>query len=627
MPDKGADTGNPGVPVSALSPEKKPEPPAAKPAAKKTKKYEMELDSTGRRVKKRTAPCPECGTEFIPTNINQTRCRECILEANSRARSEFIEKARQLALIPKGGNQREGKRVLDSQKIVKVRCRLDKDFPGECPNDGLFKCTMEKYLKGLSFCDYECRKRHVKLKSKGYREEVEKKRTEGRPTEEVRLDYLPHDGQKLIHASRARFKVAICGARWGKDRCSIAEYIFRFAEMLSENRPSTLVPRVHGFIVAPTYALANQIWREMKHFFPPQWIIGKPNEAEKRIETIGNGLIEVKSADNPDSLVSVGLDIVLLTEAARVKDLEYTWGYLRGRLASPDRGPGGKGGVALINSTPKGRTFLYQMYMWGQDKNYPDWESWQFPTASNPYIDPKEVESAEKTLPRNMFRQEFLGEFIEDSGEVFANVEEISKGIPQEPEIGRIYKAAWDPAQRLDYSGFGIRDDRGAQVVKERWTGLPWTAQLDRVEYYCKKYRAHLDMDSTGMGETLPEAVSQRGVSVTGHFFTNALKERLVSHLALLCEGKDIILINDRDQKEELKAYTYTFTKTGKVSYHHPQGGHDDLVTMLMLLYMDFHVKSQNTPFVGLLLGGGIGIPDRRSVGLVGLSAAGGRWR
>jgi hypothetical protein len=577
--------------------------------------------TTQHRLKKREKLCPDCGQPFIPVNVNQPKCKECIKESNRIAQEETkkkllekqeevfqaakqaaIEAARQSAILPVP--EEESTTLHDNLKLVNVRCRLEIDFPGECPHGGVFKCTWEKYRKGQAYCDRECHKLHKKLKSKAYQEEQEAKRQGRVPVEEVRIDYLPHDGgQKLVHASKARFKVLICGARWGKDRCMITEYIRQFATMLSEDRPSTLVPRVHGFLIAPTYPLANQIWRELKHFFPEQWIVNK-NEAEHRIETAGGGLIEVKSTDSPDSLVSVGLDLALLTEAARVKDLEYTWSYLRGRLASPGRGPNGKGGIALINSTPKGRNFLYQMYMWGQDDNYPEWESWQFPTITNPYIDPKEIEDAERTLPRNMFRQEFLGEFLEDSGEVFPNVDDVSRGAPQETEPGMAFYGSWDPAQRGDYSCFGIRNERGEQVIALRWTGLPWTKRLDMVESYCKRYNnAPLTIDSTGIGETLPEAACQRGLNATGVFFTNALKEQMVSHLALLMDNRDIILINDKAQKEELKAYTYTFTKTGKISYHHPQGGHDDMVTMLMLLYKDFHSAIETLPFMGLLMG------------------------
>lgn len=410
----------------------------------------------GRPPKKRTATCsePDCGQEFAPVSALQKKCPDCIAKANAAAKEKANKKAFTEAKPVKRGLH-EGKKVSDNQKIIKLRCKLESNFPGECPNNGVFENTYEKYRKGASFCDTTCRDRHKKLKSKRHQQELDEKRRGNIPIQEIRIDYIPHSGgQRLIHDSPARFKVLICGARWGKDRCMIAEYIRQFAEMLSEDRSSTLIPRVHGFIVAPTYPLANQIWRELKYFFPEQWVVSK-NEAEHRMETAAGGIIEVKSADNPDSLVSVGLDIVLVTEAARVKDLEYTWSYLRGRLASPGRGPKGKGGIALLNSTPKGRNFLYKMYMWGQDENYPEWASWQFPTITNPYIDPKEIDDAEKTLPRNMFRQEFLGEFLTDSGEVFANVDEISKGVAQEPEPGRTYKCSWDPAQRNDYSAFG----------------------------------------------------------------------------------------------------------------------------------------------------------------------------
>lgn len=108
----------------------------------------------------------------------------------------------------------------------------------------------------------------------------------------------------------------------------------------------------------------------------------------------------------------------------------------------------------------------------------------------------------------------------------------------------------------------------------------------------------------------------QRGVNATGVFFTNALKEQMVSHFALLCDTKEAHLIDDDAQKEELKAYTYTFTKTGKVSYHHPQGGHDDLVTMLLLLYRDYHAALDVLPFVGILLGArrGVSRADRPTI-------------
>ncbi len=584
-----------------------------------------------------TKICSFCGNEFTPGK--NPKHKYCSTTCNTKAQNQKQKQRRDNA-PPDPDNPRP------KDKLVRVKCQNP-----NCPNGGVFETTEELYKKMKKYCDENCRKEAHRLKYTlppkpkpekpvSLADEIAKQKhsdppgdpvsttldiqtdsetqsqSQPKPKQEqvVEIDYEPHSGgQRLVHESQARFKVLICGARWGKDRCLINEFIVKFAQMLSEqDRPTTLIPRVHGWLVAPTFPLAKQMWRELVHFWPRQWRVNK-NEAEHRLETVGGGIIEVKSADNPDSLVSVGLDALLMTEAARVKDMETTWSYLRGRLSSPGRGPHGTGGIAMINSTPKGRNYLYQMFQWGLDERFPEWESFQFPTSSNPYIHPKEIEEAQRTLPERLFRQEFLGEFLEDSGEVFANIDDISTGVTQEPEPGRVYKAAWDPAQRNDYSAFGIRDDRGVQVLRERWTGLPWTIQLNKVEAYCKLYNnAHLDMDSTGLGETLPEAVAQRGISVTGHFFTNAFKEQMVSHFSLLCEGRDVILINDKPQKEELKAYTYSFTKTGKVSFHHPVGGNDDLVTMLLLLYRDYNALTSTLPYIGLLLGSNVGTPRNK---------------
>jgi hypothetical protein len=424
--------------------------------------------------------------------------------------------------------------------------------------------------------------------------------------QEVILDYEPHPGQLLFHQSKARFRVLNAANRWGKDRASINEFIQKFADMLSENRPSTLVPRVMGWIVAPTYQLARQNWMELKHFFPEQWVVGRPNEAERQMKTIYDGLIEVKSADDPESLVSVGLDIVLMTEVARAKNLQDIWANIFARLSSAGRGLNGEGGLGLFNSTPVGRNFFHTMYMWGQDPTMKDWESWQFDCYSSPYITARDIEIAKKTLPERLFRQNWLAEFLSDGGEVFANVDELSIGQIEDPQPGRLYKAAWDPAQRGDTSVFGVRDQYGKQVFKRTFTGMGWEQQLDIVETHCRRYNyCPIDIDMTGIGDTLPEAARRRGLVANGIYWAGGghMKEQMVSNLCVLMEQKAVTLLDDETQKEELKSYEYTISKSGNIRYSAPQGLHDDHVSMLLMLYSDFNQASVILPYRGFLGG------------------------
>jgi len=561
---------------------------------------------------KREEVCIVCGKTFTTERFDQTKCEKCVGKAPRKPSKAGEVKCAMCGTIFMAKNAEIAKYcpecrkidhykkkkagvmdvASDNQKMVQVRCAHCKE---------VFSCTWQQYRRGRKYCGTDCR------------DNAQRKRTEEKygptPVEEkieqvVEIPYEPHQNQVPFHRSNARFRVLCCGARFGKDRASINEFIRKFADMLSENRDDTLVPRVMGWLIAPTYPLARQNWMELKYFFPEQWIVGKPNEAERQLKTVQGGLIEVKSADDPDSLVSVGLDIALFTEFAKAKKQEEVFANVRARLSSPKRGPNGKGGIGLFNSTPKGMDLLYQMYNWGQNPNMPEWESWHYRTEDNPYITKEEIESMRQSMTERMFRQECLAEFLTDGGEVFPNVEEVCTGIQQEPEMGMRYSAGWDPAHAGDFSAFAIRNDRGELVYLVRWTGMPWTIQLDRIQSLCTRYNhAHIDIDRTGLGETLPEACAQRGLTVEGHFFSNLFKEQLVNHFALLCEQKDVVLIDDKALKEEMKAYTYTTTKTGKINYSHPAGGHDDLITAVMLAYKDYNSVGTVLPWRGFLGG------------------------
>jgi len=520
--------------------------------------------------------CVACGTIFMAENTQNAKyCPECRKDKYKLRKEGFTE--------PKS----------DNHKKVKMRCQ-------HCQR--IFETTWEKYRKGRKYCSNACRDEAAKKKAGKKYEPVP---IEEKPIQEVEVDYTPHPGQVLFHNSKARFRVLCCANRWGKDRASINDFIRLFVKMLSENRPTTLVPRVMGWIVAPTYKLARQNWRELKHFFPEQWVVSK-NEAEKQLETIYDGLIEVKSADDPESLVAVGLDIVLMTEVARAKSLQDIWANLFARLSSNGRGLGGKGGVGIFNSTPLGRGFFHTMYQWGQDPTMPEWESWHFDCYSSPYIKKEDIEIAKRMLPERLFRQNWLAEFLSDSGEVFANVDKLSIGEIEEPMPDKVYKAAWDPSQRVDLSVFGIRDQYGRQVYKRVFTGMLYEHQLDIIEVQCKRYNnAPIDIDMTSGGETLPREAQKRGLQANGIYWSGGgnIKQEMVSHLCVLMEQEAIVLLDDEMQKEELKSYTYQITKSGHVRYSAPTGQHDDHVSMLMMLYHDFNAGAVMLPWMGMIAG------------------------
>ena len=292
---------------------------------------------------------------------------------------------------------------------------------------------------------------------------------------DVVVRYNPHSAQCEFHADNHRFRVLACGARWGKERSCIPEMINMISAQSQEiDRPDRrFVPNIHWWAIAPKYALAKQLWLELKYFTPRELVKSvtetKGNQCMQWRDCYGGALIEVKSAHNPDELVSVGLDGMLVTEAGLIKS--ETWeDSLRPRLSS-------RQGVAIFNGTPRGKwegrgadgkkikSLLYNLYLKGQMGD-PEWQSFNFPTWTNPYIPPSEIESMRRDMDPRLFAQNVGAEFID-----FAIGKPVYAGVWKDEAIKPVYEA-WGSEDV--YMGF----DRGYHHPAAVWAYINSDDQL-----------------------------------------------------------------------------------------------------------------------------------------------------
>lgn len=441
---------------------------------------------------------------------------------------------------------------------------------------------------------------------------AEKARMTKQNTSIADMPYKPHPAQAKIHASKARFKVIRAGSRFGKDRCAVNEMVWKLCEMLNEERDETMIPPVHAWIVGPDYELVDAVWKEFVRTFPQKWWLGDPLKEERTLYTINGGVVTAKSAYQPEKLVGVGLDFVLITEAARISHLDEVWSNLEMRLNSPGRGPNGTGGLAIIDSTPVGRGFFYTMCKWGTkgDASYnPRFEQFHFTSYDNPHIDHEELDDMKKRWSDRRYRQEIKAEFVDDSASVFPNAEQCAEGSPTDcskrelRESHETYSIGYDPARSLDFAGVCVRNSQGRVVYITRWSGKPWTQQMDEIAELAQYYNyAHVIMDRTGLGEVLPEALYQRGVDVDPIYINNTEKEQMVNNLAFLIEQQKITYPYYEPLIYELKDYEYTVTKTGNIRYSASTSRrHDDLVTAMMLAFKNYNALTFDLPYLGLI--------------------------
>jgi hypothetical protein len=454
----------------------------------------------------------------------------------------------------------------------------------------------------------------------------------------VTIPYTPHEAQQKIHDSTARFKLISAGNRFGKDLCSIAEGVMKFLEMENEERSIDVNPPVLWWIVAPSMTYARQNWRDLKKLFPRD-LVYNIQLSTFTIETINGGIIEVHSADDPESLVGVGLDIATITEAPRIKDLDIVWANLRQRLDSPGRGPGGNGGIALMNGSPKGISYFSKLLKLGEktSSNYsPEYETFRFTTWDNPHMSVKRYtvigqnalgeditfeQSIRMSMTDARYRQDYLAEELSSVNAVFPNYEKVLIKPPkeyktdeqklefwrkwEEVEPFETYTIGYDPASKGDGKPLAIRNSHGKVVKIDPMIRLGYDAQWDKIAFYSALYNgASVNFGQTGLGETIGSQLVKRGLAINPLNEQGGNKAKLVEDLAIVVEQGWCQIPWSQDAENQLKDYISVDRDGRSTQYKNAtDSGHDDIISALYFCFADFQVPAVSLPWVGLLGG------------------------
>lgn len=215
----------------------------------------------------------------------------------------------------------------------------------------------------------------------------------------MQINLLPW--QKEVVNDDHRFRIINAGRRTGKSVLS-RMIILQWA---------TKQPGLY-WIVSPTYKMSKQIhWLELQKEVPRDWIV-KKNEVDLSIVLKNGAIIELKGAENVDSLRGVKLRGLVIDEIASIRNWNWLWQEVLRPTLTDYEAP------AIFISTPKGFNHFYELFQLGinGEANY---RSWHFTTYDNPTISVDEIESAKTELSEDAFHQEYLAEFRKFTGIVF----------------------------------------------------------------------------------------------------------------------------------------------------------------------------------------------------------------
>ena len=265
--------------------------------------------------------------------------------------------------------------------------------------------------------------------------------------------------QQEVFGDYSRFKVIAAGRRTGKSR--LAAWLL-IINGLSETKGQV-------FYVAPTQGQARDImWSlllELGHT-----VIASSHVNNLQIKLINGTTIALKGSDRPETMRGVSLKFLVMDEYADMKP-EVWEQILRPALADQK-------GSALFIGTPMGRNHFYELYNYSKLSEDVDFKGWHFTSYDNPLLDPKEIKSAEKSMSRYSFRQEFLASFEAQGSELFK--EEDVTFLDEEPDEGDYYIAC-DLAGFIDVNKVKTKtrhlDETAIAIVKVSQEGW-WVANI-----------------------------------------------------------------------------------------------------------------------------------------------------
>jgi hypothetical protein len=212
-----------------------------------------------------------------------------------------------------------------------------------------------------------------------------------------------HPAQSLVFHDPSRFKVMVCGRRFGKTQGLKAEILKE-----AFTKPGSTV-----WYVAPTYKQAKRLmWSELKQVIPASFI-RKKSEVELIFELWNGSSIALFGVDKPDGLRGSGVNLLCMDEYQDFKP-EIFEKVLYPTLTD-------RRGRVVVAGTPKSYNLLYDLFMRGYDDEWKKhgWKSWQFVTADNPFIPRDEIEAARKNLDPKSFEQEYMASFENMEGKVY----------------------------------------------------------------------------------------------------------------------------------------------------------------------------------------------------------------
>lgn len=389
---------------------------------------------------------------------------------------------------------------------------------------------------------------------------------------EVKL-FTPHPGQENVinefADSNYKFAIVSTGRQYGKSLLGSNLLLY----WILSNHDSKA-----GWI-SPVYNQARKVYKEIVK--AAKNLIESSNGSELIINFINGSTIQFLSSERPDSIRGFSFNYLIIDEAAYIKEEALSEAILPTLTAI--------GKKCLIISTPKGKGgWFYQWYLKGSYLN-DTYISFKGISSDNPYASKTFIEEQQKSLPPEIYKQEYLAEFTDSGNDVFVGLDLVCNlnTFDYESRSKGTVLFGIDTGLHSDYSVLTILSESGRVLAIERLNGSTFEQIGGEFIRRLKRFGSPVGyVETNGIGEAIYQVVSRDIRGTRSFVTTNDSKTRMIRKLILDIQNGNLELPSKELYPilyNELSAFTYKVNPNGTIQFGHPSGGHDDTVISLAL--------------------------------------------
>lgn len=363
----------------------------------------------------------------------------------------------------------------------------------------------------------------------------------------VNFKFSPNKTQKKVLELLKENDVVVANVSRQQGKSYLARYLAVFWALQN--------PCIIAYIT-PTLKLAKKFFKD---FHLPSEIIKSYNGSEYFIEFVNGSQLWFYSSEQADKIRGITLDYLILDEIAFYKDGEYLYyGVLQPTLKV-------RGKKTLIISTPNGKdNIFYKLY-----NSYPS-------ITKTIYDDSycKDIEAIKKNTPEIIFKQEYLCQFLDNTGTFFQGFKEQEFTF----DTTEVYFG-------LDLSSVG-KDETILTLINKKLQVTQYVVKgtLDvkykQIADIINKYDAKGYAEQNSIGEPMINEIIKllkKPSNLRKWLTNNKSKTTIISKLAIKLPN---IIYNDKELTKQLNQFQYKILPTGTMTF---QGLKDDRVMSLAI--------------------------------------------